>query len=59
MELTATVIFLNAVRLIPDYRGAWWESIAREVTEVSAKMWPSCPADALLVSPLAPAAKTG
>jgi hypothetical protein len=52
------VASLNRVRLASDYRGRWCASIPRVVTEVSAKMLPSCPADALPANLPAPAVKT-
>src|SRR5260370_38135109 len=37
--------FPEFMRFIPHYRGAWWESMARMGTGVSAKMLPSVPPD--------------
>ena len=58
MEFTATIFFPECCEVIQDYRGICGASIAGEVTEVSAKMLPSCPADALPANLLAQAVKT-
>ena len=58
MELTATVVFPEVLDFFQTTGAPDVESIARMVTEVSAKMLPSCPADALPANLLAQAVKT-